>query len=111
MATAKFKFTTKKTERVNLSVTTEERALLQRIAKDETRSMTWIAAFFVRFALDLYCNFDTSVKSMKNLTYDQLLHEAQSKKRLKLREQAQDKLIREENATRVPDNHETRKRA
>ena len=75
-------------ERINLSVTKEERALLEKIAGVEDREVTYLAAWFMRWALQQYQNLDMTLMEMRNADYDNLDRgsRVRARIRLKLRE-------------------------
>lgn len=85
------------TERVNLSLTKEERSLLEQIASVEDRDMTYVAAWLVRWGLDQYRNLGMTLTEMKNADYftDDVAREQRARIRLELRREVQRRVVPE----------------
>lgn len=94
MATTKSarKFTS---ERVNLSLSREERTALQIIGKREDREPTYVAAWFVRWGIERYRKMGISFTDLKSYDWDDidLLVRRRSQERLELRKKAEQEEI------------------
>lgn len=81
--------TQRKSERINLCLTPEERKILEEIARREDRDLGYLAAWFVRWGLEHYQKLDASLVTLKSTQLVRLeAVNKQAQRRLFLREEA-----------------------
>lgn len=105
--------TTKRSARLNLSFTPEERRVLEKLANAEKRDITWLAVFFMQIGMRFYQECDTNVMEMCAIPdFNELLFKARVRKRLKAAERRAERRLRiSEGNDDKAENHNARKQA